>query len=157
MKPTVALIILMAAELGWAQTNTFLFPVLLSSTNSVLMTNAEFRSTFGNKVIFKSDDSLKGFAGPSLHSNVLQRLGLTLEQLETAQVALDAKNKRLTQQEMEQQKQQAILRSSQLAAGAQKAEADAAAKQKEVEEYQKSHPATTNKPAQGSRPRRMGY
>ena len=121
------------------------------------MTNAEFRSTFGNKVIFKSDDSLKGFAGPSLHSNVLQRLGLTLEQLETAQVALDAKNKRLTQQEMEQQKQQAILRNSQLAAGAQKAEADAAAKQKEVEEYQKSHPATTNKPAQGSRPRRMGY
>jgi hypothetical protein len=124
MKPIIALIILMAAEFGWSQTNTFLFPVLLSSTNSILMTNAEFRSTFGNKVIFKSDDSLKGFAAHSLHSNVLQRLGLTIEQLEAAQVALDAKNKRLTQQEMEQQKQQAILRSSQLAAEAQRAEQD---------------------------------
>lgn len=157
MKTIIALIILIAAEFGWSQSNTVVFPVLLSSTNSILMTNAEFRSTFGNKVIFKSDDSLKGFPGPGLHSNVLQRLGLTVDQLEAAQMTLDAKNKRLTQQEMEQQRQQAILRSSQLAAEAQKAEAAAAAKSNEVTDPQKSHPAKTDKSAQGNRPRKMGY
>jgi hypothetical protein len=164
MKPIIALIFLMAAECGWSETNAVMFPVLLSSTNSTLLSNAEFRRTFGSKVIFKSEDNLVGFEGRSLHSNVLQRLGLTVEKLEADQAALDAKNRRLTQQELEQQKQQAILRNAQLAAQAQKIEqenqkqkAEAEARQKDAKENQQSQPAPPVKPPQKTTYRRMGY
>jgi regulator of protease activity HflC (stomatin/prohibitin superfamily) len=166
MKQIVALIFLMAVECGRSETNAVVFPALLSSTNSTLLSNAEFRRTFGSKVIFKSQDNLVGFEARSLHSNVLQRLGLTVEKLEADQAALDAKNRRLTQQELEQQKQQAILRNAQMAAQAQrnaeesqKQKAEAEARQKEAKENQQSQPTPppSPKPPQKTTYRRMGY
>jgi hypothetical protein len=42
-----------AALVSSAQTNIIIFPQLLSPTNTVLMTNAEFRTFSGNKIFRK--------------------------------------------------------------------------------------------------------
>ena len=75
-----------------AQTNAVVFPQLLSVSNHVLMTNAEFRCIVGSKVFFQNRDDEHGFEAESLDTNVLATLGLTLEGLKDAQAKLDAKN-----------------------------------------------------------------
>ena len=57
MKAIISLLgLLLVAVNGVAQTNAIAFPQLLSATNSVLMTNAEFRCFVGDKVFFKNDN-----------------------------------------------------------------------------------------------------
>jgi hypothetical protein len=77
-----------------AQTNSVVspvvFPELRSITNSLLMTNAEFRCTVGSKVFFQSGDDEHGFEAESLDPDVLSSLGLSLDALKEAQARLDA-------------------------------------------------------------------
>jgi exonuclease VII small subunit len=79
-----------AALVSSAQTNSIIFPELLSPTNSVLMTNAEFRTFSGSKIFFRNDDGYKSFQAAELNTNVLAALHITAAQLESQQAALDA-------------------------------------------------------------------
>jgi hypothetical protein len=100
-----------AALISSAQTNSIIFPQLLSPTNSVLMTNAEFRCFSGNRIIFKNDDGYQTFNAPDLNTNVLAALHTTTAQLDLNQKLLEAKNQHYNDQvsaqlaEMERQKQ----------------------------------------------------
>ncbi len=76
-----------------AQTNV-VFPELLSSGNSVLMTNAEFRCLSGGKLCFRSGLSeYRSFEGAKLSPDVLAKLGFTLEDLHKRQELFNQKNK----------------------------------------------------------------
>jgi hypothetical protein len=77
-----------------AQTNSIIFPQLLSPTNTVLMTNAEFRTFSGNKIFFKNDDGYKSFTAADLNTNVLAALGTSAEKLAAQQAKMDAANKK---------------------------------------------------------------
>ena len=77
-----------------AQTNGIMFPQLLSPTNSVLMTNAEFRTFSGKKIFFRNDAGYKSFTADDLNTNVLTALGTSAAKLNVQQAALDAANHR---------------------------------------------------------------
>jgi hypothetical protein len=64
-----------------AQTNSIIFPLLLSPTNSVLMTNAEFRVISGAKIFFENDAGYRMFYPGQLNSNVLAALHTSIPQL----------------------------------------------------------------------------
>jgi hypothetical protein len=64
-----------------AQTNSIMFPLLLSPTNSVLMTNAEFRVISGAKIFFKNNAGYRMFYPGQLNSNVLAALHTSIPQL----------------------------------------------------------------------------
>jgi hypothetical protein len=68
-----------------AQTNGIIFPLLLSPTNSVLMTNAEFRVISGAKIFFKNDAGYRMFYPGQLNSNVLAALHTSIPQLAAQQ------------------------------------------------------------------------
>jgi hypothetical protein len=87
-----------AALISSAQTNGIIFPQLLSPTNSVLMTNAEFRCFSGNRIIFKNDDGYQTFHAPDLNTNVLATLHITAHQLDRNQKALDAQSRQYKEQ-----------------------------------------------------------
>jgi peroxiredoxin len=80
------------------QTNSIIFPQLLSPTDSVLMTNAEFRCFSGNKIFFRNESSYQSFHATDLNTNVLVALHITAAQLETRQKNLDAANQRYREQ-----------------------------------------------------------
>jgi hypothetical protein len=84
--------LILTAITGKAQTNAIVFPQLLSATNSVLMTNAEFRCFVGDKVFFRNDNGYQSFHAPALNTNVLTALGTTAGKLEAKQQALDDAN-----------------------------------------------------------------
>jgi hypothetical protein len=65
-----------------AQTNSIIFSQLLSSTNTVLMTNAEFRTISGAKIYFKNDAGYRMFYPGQLNSNALAVLHTSIAQLE---------------------------------------------------------------------------
>lgn len=73
-----------------AQTNAVMFPQLLSTNNSVLMTNAEFRTCYGNQILFKNESSYQHFSGRDLSTNVLAELHVTVSSLEEDQIKIDA-------------------------------------------------------------------
>ena len=75
-----------------AQTNppAIIFSKLLSPTNSVLMTNAEFRCIAGNKLFFKNDAGYQSFHAADRNTNVLNALNTTAEKLESKQQAMNA-------------------------------------------------------------------
>jgi peroxiredoxin len=81
-----------------AQTNSIMFPQLLSPTDSVLMTNAEFRSFSGDKIIFRNDNGYRTFHVADLNKDVLATLHITAAQLEALQKNLDAANQRYREQ-----------------------------------------------------------
>lgn len=97
-----------------AQTNTIIFAQLLSPTNSVLMTNAEFRCFSGNHIIFKNDSGYQVFRAPDLSTNVLVALHISAAKLDSQQQAMTLANQRYKEQvaaaaaEQERQKQLAI-------------------------------------------------
>ncbi len=62
-----------------------IFERLLSASNTVLMTNAEFRCITGNRIFFKNEDGYEGFGADVLNSNVLTRLNLNASQLDSEQ------------------------------------------------------------------------
>lgn len=70
-------------------TNVIVFEQLLSSSNTVLMTNAEFRCTSGDRIFFRNDAGYQDFHAADLNSNVLGKLHLTTDQLDLQQVRLD--------------------------------------------------------------------
>ena len=119
MKTKLILIATMfAALVSFAQTNGIIFPQLLSSTNTVLMTNAEFRSYSGSRIIFKNDEGYQSFHAPDLNTNVLNALHITAAQLDLKQQALDAASQKYKDQvykaqvadEAERERQLAIQR-----------------------------------------------
>jgi peroxiredoxin len=70
------------------------FPQLLSPTNSVLMTNAEFRCYAGGKIFFKNDSGYQSFQAGDLNPGVLAALHTTAALLDAQQQKLDAANQR---------------------------------------------------------------
>lgn len=118
-----------------AQTNSIVFPELLSPTNSVLMTNAEFRTFSGKKIFFKNDAGYKSFTAADLNTNVLAALGTSAAKLDAQQAALDAANKKYRdsvaayQAEQIRQKNLAILQQAQIDA----------AYQQQLKKQQESH------------------
>jgi len=74
-----------AALISSAQTNSIIFPQLLSPTNSVLMTNAEFRMISVPKIYFKNDAGYRSFYPGELNSNVLTALHTSIEQIAAQQ------------------------------------------------------------------------
>ena len=93
----IALPLLILLALGsqalTAQTNQVVFPQLLSCSNNVLMTNAEFRVSVGSKLFFQSGDDERGFEADALDTNVLATLGLSAEALKEAQAKMDAQKR----------------------------------------------------------------
>jgi hypothetical protein len=81
MKTIICLVALCGMN-AFGQTNQIIFPQLLSCSNTVLMTGAEYRCTTGTKVVFMKDDSYQSFEAAALNSNVLATIGVTLEKLE---------------------------------------------------------------------------
>jgi len=65
-------------------TNQIIFDKLLSVSNQVLMTKAEFRFAWGTNVYFKNDSDYKSFAATALNSNTFTRLKFTPESLQAA-------------------------------------------------------------------------
>ena len=86
------------AALADPQTNDIIFPQLLSPTDSVLMTNAEFRSFSGDKIIFRNDNGYRTFRASDLKRDVLAALRISPAQLEAQQKKLDAANQRYREQ-----------------------------------------------------------
>ncbi len=92
MKPALVIVALFCALTSFAQTNSIIFPQLLSPTNSVLMTNAEFRCFSGAKIFFKNDDGYKSFTAAELNTNVLAALHVTAAGLDAKQASLERAN-----------------------------------------------------------------
>ena len=97
-----------AALVSSAQTNSIIFPQLLSPTNSILMTNAEFRCFSGNRIVFKNDNGYQTFHAPDLNTNVLAALHITAAQLDLNQKHLEAENQHYKNQVATAQAAQAV-------------------------------------------------
>lgn len=83
MKIQLVLIAIILATCAHAQTNQpIIFDRLLSCSNTVLMTNAEFR-VVGSKdrIFFLSGDAYRFFTPSQLNSNVLSRIGISQAKL----------------------------------------------------------------------------
>lgn len=65
-------------------TSRIVFDNLLSISNQVLMTKAEFRFAWGTNVYFKNDSDYKSFPATSLNASTFERLGFTPEGLQAA-------------------------------------------------------------------------
>jgi hypothetical protein len=89
------------------ESNTITFPVLLSSRSEPLMTNAVYRRTFGRKVIFAADLSVKSFDIDKLHPSVIAQLDLDTNKVKADQETLDKQNQDRAAQR-QQQTQQAL-------------------------------------------------
>jgi hypothetical protein len=60
-----------------AQTNQIVFDRLMSCSNTVLMTNAEYRCTTGMRVAFLNADGCQLFDVRSIDTNALNRIGIS--------------------------------------------------------------------------------
>jgi len=103
-----------------AQTNAIVFPQLLSATNSVLMTNAEFRLVSGNRVFFENANGEQWFRATNLDASVLAALKLDAKTLDANQAKIDANLTFLRAEEERSAKAAAIAN----AAAAKKAQQD---------------------------------
>lgn len=75
----------------FASQDPIILPQLLSTNNAVLMTNAEFRVVYGDKLWFKDDaDAFKSFRAAQISSNSLAQLHFIREKLEADQAVRDA-------------------------------------------------------------------
>ncbi|EEF60965.1 hypothetical protein Cflav_PD4134 [Pedosphaera parvula Ellin514] len=143
MKTTVAAFILFVSTLGvmgqsgvseppftLLSTNPMVFSRIVSTNNTVLMTNAEFRSAFGRKIIFKSDLQLESFDFAKLHPAILEALKLTPDNIKAEQAKLDEKNRAWNAQSADEA-QKAAGAQAQYVQQTQDAQAKAAALAKE--------------------------
>jgi hypothetical protein len=122
MKKYLFVAVLLFANVAIAQTNapkcrliTTNPPVLdmvFSVQSKCLMTNAEFRQAFGDRLIFKHGLQLEAFRYFELHPCVIEALQIDVNTLARAQDELDAKNKAWDQVRASQV--QAFLQSQQL-------------------------------------------
>jgi hypothetical protein len=108
MKPLLLFLAIMgcfrlavAQPVGITATNQLIFPLLLSTNQSALMTNAEFRCTQGIKVFFcNSDGSIyQSFNASEIDSNQLAQMGLNLAAMDGAQNRLVEDRQQFAQQE----------------------------------------------------------
>ena len=90
-----------AQPVGITATNQLIFPLLLSTNQSALMTNAEFRCTQGIKVFFRNSDGsiYQSFNASEIDSNQLAQMGLNLDTMEGAQDRLVQDRQQFEQQE----------------------------------------------------------
>jgi glucan-binding YG repeat protein len=115
MKTTIAAFVLFVSTLGvmgqsgvseppfiLLSTNPIVFSRIVSTNNSVLMTNAEFRSAFGRKIIFKSNLQLESFDFEKLHPSILEALKITPDNVKAEQAKLDEKNRAWNAQSAEE-------------------------------------------------------
>jgi hypothetical protein len=113
-----------AQPVGVTATNQIIFPLLLSTNQSALMTNAEFRCTQGIKVFFRNSDGsiYQSFDASEIDSNQLAQMGLNLATMEGAQNRLVEDRQQFAQQEAAGQ---AAVAAAQAAQAAQEAQANA--------------------------------
>jgi hypothetical protein len=113
-----------AQPVGVTATNQIIFPLLLSTNQSALMTNAEFRCTQGIKVFFRNSDGsiYQSFNASEIDSNQLAQMGLNLATMEGAQNRLVEDRQQFAQQEAAGQ---AAVAAAQAAQAAQEAQANA--------------------------------
>jgi hypothetical protein len=78
----LVMLMLLASALALnAQTNKLVFDQLLSCSNTVLMTNAEYRCTTGMRVAFMNAGGCQLFDVRSIDTNALERIGISSDQL----------------------------------------------------------------------------
>jgi hypothetical protein len=165
MKTTLAAFVLFATTLGvmgqsggseppfvLLSTNPIVFNRIISTNNSVLLTNAEFRSAFGRKIIFKSNLQLESFDFEKLHPSILEALKLTPDTVKAEQAKLDEKNRAWSAQSAEEA-QKAAGAQAQFIQHAQEDQAKVAALAKEQADKAQTDPAATNS-TKGKRSRR---
>src|SRR5580704_18545017 len=108
MKPFLLLLaivscfrVAVAQPVGVTATNQIIFPLLLSTNQSALMTNAEFRCTQGIKVFFRNSDGsiYQSFNATEIDSNQLAQMGLNLDTMAGAQDRLTQDRQQFAQQE----------------------------------------------------------
>lgn len=93
-------------------TSPVVFPELLSSDHTVLMTNAEFRCTQGRRLIFRNAAAYQTFDSAVLDAGVLDRLGLSLDRLQAAQDRMDDLRAQYAAAELAQARAYAALQAS---------------------------------------------
>jgi hypothetical protein len=77
---------------SFAQTNSIVFPLLRSNNGDVLLTNAEFRGTLGNKLFFQTGPTTyRTLTADQISTNDLLRLQISPAQLWSNQFVLDAR------------------------------------------------------------------
>lgn len=110
-----------AQPVGITATNQVIFPLLLSTNQSTLMTNAEFRCTQGIKVFFRNDDGsiYQSFDASEIDSNQLAQMGLNLATMEANQDRLAEARQQFAQQEAAGQAAVAAAQAAQAAQQAQ--------------------------------------
>lgn len=115
----------LAQPVGITATNQIIFPLLLSTNESPLMTNAEFRCTQGIKVFFCTTDysQYQNFDAREIDTNQLARMGLDVSRMQADQARLEEDRQKFAQEEAAGQ---AALAAAQAAQAAQEAEADSA-------------------------------
>jgi hypothetical protein len=140
-----------AALISSAQTNTIVFPQLLSLTGTVLMTNAEFLQIAVPKIYFKNDAGYRSFYPGELNSNILAAIGTSSSKIAAQQAAIIAAHQKYLaamaayQAEQERQKQLQI----QQAAAANAAAEQRLAEQKKEQEAHPTHPNVTPRESVG--------
>ena len=131
MKLLLLLLVLMgglriavAQPVGVTATNQLIFPFLLSTNQTTLMTNAEFRCTQGIKVFFRNSDGsiYQSFDAPEIDSNQLAQMGLNLATMEGAQDQLVQDRQQFAQQEAAGQAAVAAAQAAQAAQEAQQSQ-----------------------------------
>jgi hypothetical protein len=113
-----------AQPVGITATNQIIFPLLLSTNQSTLMTNAEFRCTQGIKVFFRNSDGsiYQNFDATEIDSNQLAQMGLNLATMLDAQDRLVQDRQQFAQQEAAGQAAFAAAQAAQAAQEAQQAQ-----------------------------------
>ncbi len=111
MKTKILLLLsILVVVTGRAQTNAIVFPELMSCTNTVLMTNAEFRCYSGRRIFFADATGTRGFTAAQLDARVLTRLGTSAEACEQRQAEFEAVYAKSHQSIIDQAKEKARLR-----------------------------------------------
>ena len=130
MKPLLLLLAIVgclrlavAQPVGITATNQIIFPLLLSTNQATLMTNAEFRCTQGIKVFFRNSDGsiYQSFDASEIDSNQLAQMGLNLDTMEGARDRLVQDRQQFAQQEAAGQAAVAAAQAAQEAQQAQNA------------------------------------
>jgi hypothetical protein len=85
--------------------NTITFPILLSKKSETLMTNAVYKRTYGRKVLFTSDITLKSFDIDQLHPSVIAQLDLDPSKAKADQEALEKQKQEWAAQNQQQNQQ----------------------------------------------------
>lgn len=114
----ISLRIAAGQPVGVTATNQIIFSTLLSTNETPLMTNAEFRCTQGIKVFFCTPDysQYQNFDAREIDTNQLARMGIDLFKMEDDQTRLQEEREKFEQEEAAGQAAAAAARAEQAAA-----------------------------------------